>query len=139
MRLDILVMFLLLNPPLVVKPGVLPPASFFVHLRSVPAVFSGPVEFLRRREEPAAAGEIPTRRSRNRTPVGEDPRRLPEDFAGKGSYVLDASKMLAMDPSSIASNSSSVCCAVSPSVRAREKLAMTPGLRAIRALASSRV
>lgn len=54
-------------------------------------------------------------------------------------YVFDASKMLAMDASSIASNSSSVCCAVSPSVRAREKLATTPWLRAIRALASSRV
>ena len=61
--------------------------------------------------------------------------------SGEGGprYVFDASKMLAMDASSIASNSSSVCCAVSPSVRAREKLATTPWLRAIRALASSRV
>ena len=106
-RLDILVMFLLLNPPLVVKPGVLPPASFFVHPR--PAGFS----------------------RRN--------RRIPPGRKEPAGYVLDASKMLPMDPSSIALNSSSVCCAVSPSVRAREKLAMTPGLRIIRALASSRV
>ena len=58
---------------------------------------------------------------------------------GDPRYVFDASKMLAMDASSIALNSSSVCCAVSPSVKAREKLATTPWLRAIRALASSRV
>ena len=78
-------------------------------------------------------------------PFGESAGALRPGFffsaSGEGDprYVFDASKMLAMDASSIASNSSSVCCAVSPSVRAREKLATTPWLRAIRALASSRV
>ena len=46
--------------------------------------------------------------------------------------------MLAMVSSSMASNSASVCCAVRPSVSAREKLAITPWLRASLALASSR-
>ena len=87
---DIIVMSLLLNPPLVIRPGF-PPRLFF---------------------------------------------RTPNARAG---YVLEASKMLAMDESSIALNSSSDCCAVRPSVSAREKLAMTPWLRVMRALASSRV
>src|SRR5665648_1304709 len=44
--------------------------------------------------------------------------------------------MLAIAASSVAPNSSGLCWAVSPSVRAREKLATTPGWRARRALAS---
>ena len=47
--------------------------------------------------------------------------------------------MLSSVASSVASNSSSLCWADSPSVRAREKLATTPWLRASRALASSRL
>src|SRR5665647_2459825 len=46
--------------------------------------------------------------------------------------------MLAIAELSMASNSSGLCWAVSPSVRAREKLATTPGWRARRALASAR-
>ena len=52
--------------------------------------------------------------------------------------VFDASKMLPIAVSRSASNSASVCCAVKPSVNAREKLAIMPGLRARMALASSR-
>ena len=47
--------------------------------------------------------------------------------------------MAAIEASSVASNSASVMSALSPSVRAREKLAITPGLRASLASASSRV
>ena len=47
--------------------------------------------------------------------------------------------MPAMEASRAASNSSSVIWAVSPSVSAREKLAMTPGFLVSRASASSRV
>ena len=54
-------------------------------------------------------------------------------------YVIDAVKMPSIVASRAASNSSSLCCADSPSVSAREKLAITPGLRASRALASSRL
>jgi hypothetical protein len=43
----------------------------------------------------------------------------------------------AIAASSVALNSASVCCAVSPSVSAREKLAMTPLLRASFSHASS--
>ena len=56
-----------------------------------------------------------------------------------GAQVLDALAIMAIDSSSVASNSSALCCAVSPSVSAREKLAMTPWLRARRSHASSRL
>ena len=52
--------------------------------------------------------------------------------------VLEAAKIPAIDDASVASNSSSDCCADRPSVSAREKLAMTPGLRESRSFASSR-
>jgi hypothetical protein len=52
--------------------------------------------------------------------------------------VFDASKMLCIDASSIALNSSSDCCALRPSDSAREKLATMPFWRASRAFASSR-
>ena len=55
------------------------------------------------------------------------------------AQVIDAWKMLSIEASRAASNSAGLCCAVSPSVRAREKLATTPWLRASSALASSRV
>jgi hypothetical protein len=55
------------------------------------------------------------------------------------NYVPDAAAISAIDLSSIASNSAGLCWAVRPSVSAREKLAMTPWLRAKRAQASSRV
>src|ERR1700757_2862797 len=51
----------------------------------------------------------------------------------------DASKMLWMAASSVASNSAAVCCAERPSTRAREKLAAMPLFLRRRALASSRV
>ena len=54
------------------------------------------------------------------------------------SQVFEAAKMLPMVSSSMALNSSSVCCANKPSVSALEKLATTPWLRASRAFASSR-
>ena len=52
--------------------------------------------------------------------------------------VLDASKMLWIDASSVALNSSSDCCALRPSDSAREKLATMPFWRASRSFASSR-
>jgi len=52
--------------------------------------------------------------------------------------VLEASKMLAIDASSMASNSSSDCCAFRPSDSAREKLATIPVWRDRRSFASSR-
>ena len=55
------------------------------------------------------------------------------------SQVPDAAAISAIGLSSMASNSAGLCCAVRPSVSAREKLAMTPLLRANRAQASSRV
>ena len=60
--------------------------------------------------------------------------------AGSGGpvQVTDASKMPAIDSFSVASKSSSLCWAERPSVSAREKLAITPRLRARRALASAR-
>lgn len=54
------------------------------------------------------------------------------------AQVVEAAWMAVIEASRAASNSSSVICADSPSVRAREKLAITPGLRASRASASSR-
>ena len=60
--------------------------------------------------------------------------------AGRGaSQVIDAAKMLAIESFSVASNSSSLCWTERPSVRAREKLAITPWLRARRVLASPRL
>jgi hypothetical protein len=52
--------------------------------------------------------------------------------------VFDAAKMLCIEASSIALNSSSDCCALSPSDNAREKLATMPFWRASRSFASSR-
>ena len=52
--------------------------------------------------------------------------------------VLEASKILAIDASSMASKSSSDCCALSPSDNAREKLATMPFWRDRRSFASSR-
>ena len=52
--------------------------------------------------------------------------------------MLDASKMLWIELSSMALNSSSDCCALRPSDSAREKLATMPFWRANRSLASSR-
>jgi hypothetical protein len=46
--------------------------------------------------------------------------------------------MLAIDASSALLNSWALCCAVRPSVNAREKLAITPWLRASSVFASSR-
>ena len=57
--------------------------------------------------------------------------------SGRGQ-VIDAAWMLPIDSSSTRAKSSSLCWAESPSVRAREKLAMTPWLRARRLVASSR-
>ncbi|MCU1355335.1 MAG: hypothetical protein JWM89_753 [Acidimicrobiales bacterium] len=54
------------------------------------------------------------------------------------AQVMEASKMPLIDSSSVASNSASLCWALSPSVSAREKLAMTPGLRLRRSFASAR-
>lgn len=54
------------------------------------------------------------------------------------AQAFDAATIAAIDASSVRSNPSWVCCAVSPSSRARLKLAITPGLRARRASASSR-
>lgn len=80
-----------------------------------------------------------TRPRRHRPPSPEGPRSpVPAGPAGP-DQVADAAAMLAMDASSRASNSSSVCWAVSPSVSAREKLATTPWLRARRSFASSRL
>ena len=62
------------------------------------------------------------------------PPRGPEPSSG-----ADALAILAIASSSVALNSSSLCCAVSPSVSAREKLAMTPLLRASFSHASSRL
>ena len=53
--------------------------------------------------------------------------------------VREATQMLSMESSRAASNSASLSLMLSPSVRAREKLAMTPGFRASRATASARV
>ena len=74
------------------------------------------------------------------TPVIEPSRgvRGTAACASSSAHVFDASKMLWIDVSSVASNSASLCCADRPSVSAREKLAITPWLRASRALASSR-
>ena len=47
--------------------------------------------------------------------------------------------MLSIEASSDGVELGLVCCAVRPSVSAREKLAITPWLRASRALASSRL
>ena len=63
---------------------------------------------------------------------------LPEPLARR-RQVQDAAKIAAIDASSAASNSSSLIRAVSPSVSAREKLATTPGFRASRSTASSRL
>jgi len=52
--------------------------------------------------------------------------------------LLEASQMLAIDASSIASNSPADCCALRPSDRAREKLATMPFWRDKRSFASSR-
>jgi hypothetical protein len=61
------------------------------------------------------------------------------DQAPAVGQVIEASKMLAIESCSAASNSSTLCWIVSPSVSAREKLAVTPWLRASRELASWRV
>ena len=57
----------------------------------------------------------------------------------RGGQVVEAAWMAAIEASRAASNSSSAIAADSPSVSAREKLAITPGLRASRSSASSRV
>ena len=67
--------------------------------------------------------------------AGDQRRRVAPD----GRQVADALAISAIAASSVALNSSSLCCAVSPSVSAREKLAMTPLLRASRSQASSRL
>ena len=61
----------------------------------------------------------------------QPPSAAPSGDRGRVDAVDDASRA--------ASNSASLCWALSPSVSAREKLAITPWLRASRALASSRV
>ena len=51
--------------------------------------------------------------------------------------VIEASKMLWIEASSVELNSSSDCCAERPSLSALEKLAIMPWFRPSRALASS--
>ena len=58
---------------------------------------------------------------------------------GSMGQVNEASEMLLTELSRSASKAASLCETLRPSVRAREKLAMTPWLRANRSLASSRV
>ena len=69
----------------------------------------------------------------------EGRRGTPAEWIDRSGQVLEASKMLWVEASSAAVYSSADCWADRPSVKAREKLAITPGLRARRALASSRL
>ena len=55
------------------------------------------------------------------------------------THVLDALAMSPIAASNVALNSLSLCCTESPSVSAREKLAMTPRLRDSFSHASSRL
>ena len=86
--------------------------------------------------DPLSASASSPQRQRQRRPLNQNPAH----GAGFRSYsliatekrllfrthVLDASNMLWIDASSIWLNSSSDCCADSPSLKAREKLATMP-------------
>ena len=96
---------------------------------------------------PAGYGaRVPRRRAREPRSTrslrrADDPERLnPADRGGRpglGRQVLDARQIASIDASSVRLNSSSDCWAESPSVSAREKLAIMPSFCASRRLASS--
>jgi hypothetical protein len=92
------------------------------------------------RRTPSATPVIPHARSPMQTAL-EQPSRQGHRLIALDAVpqVPDAAAISAIAWPSVLSNSSSLCCAVSPSVSAREKLAMTPLLRARRAQASSRL
>ena len=100
----------------------------------------------RRRSRAAVGGRDDRTRARLGLHLGDQADRAGgrrgggrRDVSRVTSQVFDAAAISAIDLSSIASNSCALCCAVSPSVSAREKLAITPLLRASRAHASSRL